>query len=736
MIITNTALQNPALEETVFHVANGYLGMRANIEGAKKEYCRGFYINGFYDQSSITYGEKFQGYAEEKQSMCKLCDVQGISLFISGKEVLVQDLPRLAYEHTLNMQEGFVKRSFIVDFEGTALQISTRRLASFTARNLAVIGYTVQVPTQSADIAIHSTLNGDVANFHNASDPRLAAVAEKPLQVLSCKANTEGLFLEMQAKHSGLRLACKVSHVQNGFACRVEQTDTMVKAIFTGTLQAGQSYTLYKMIQIKDTYHFTDLTHEALQDPSRYFTAQAEYMHAFWKKSRIIIKGDEALQKAMDYSIYCLLCSVGFDNKFSVSAKGLSGEGYEGHVFWDSEVYVMPLFIATNPSIAKQMLSYRHTLLPYALEQAQKLGHSQGALYPWRSIAGGECSAYYPAGSAQYHINADIAYACMQYYFATKDVDFLATELFPILLQTARLWLDAGHFTEKGFCIDEVTGPDEYTCLVNNNFYTNVGAKHNMQYLLYAVEELRKAAKNDVLAQVGEAELAEIRKAMEQMYIPHDAKTNINPQDDSFLQKKPLNLADIPKEKFPLLLHYHPLYLYRHQVCKQADVVLAHALYSDSATRESKQASFDYYEKICTHDSSLSLCAYAIMAAQLGMPQKAESYFKETVDLDINNTHKNTHDGIHTANMGGSFLVISKGFAGLYFNEQGLCISPNKTHSIEGYRFHIQYHGSDICIDATQTECTLQLCSGPAQQVYIYGKAHKLTDKMTFAIAQ
>lgn len=735
MYIVQNKWNDPALEETLFHVANGYLGLRACIEGAEENYCRGFYINGFYDESDIQYGEKFTGYADYKQSVCKLADVQGIFLYIDGEEIRIHPDKLLDYRHTLDMEKGFAERYFLLRQGDKEIALRTRRMASFHTRQLAIIEYSVEARSFSGSIEIRSTLDGDVANFAASDDPRVAALAEKPLRVTDCAAREGKLCIRMQAKRSGLEFACEIHHVQEGLEEHYEQSETCAALRLRGRIEQGRPITLHKMILAKDSFHFADTQIDiALQSPAFYFAEQETFLRSFWAKSRILLKGSADLQNALDYSIYSLLSSVGFDDKFSVSAKGLSGEGYEGHVFWDSEIYVTPLFISTNPQIAKHMVSYRHHILPFAKAHAREMGHKQGALYAWRSIEGPECSAYFPSGSAQYHINADIVYAVMQYFFATFDLDFLEHKAFEILLETCRLWLDVGHYTERGFCIDAVTGPDEYTCLVNNNFYTNVGAQNSLRCLLYAADLLQKEGRPEKLALTSEAELADFAHAAEKMYLPYDKYMNLNPQDDSFLQKKRLDLDAIPKEHFPLLLHYHPLFLYRHQVCKQADVVLAHALYPDCANAETKRNSFRYYEKICTHDSSLSLCAYAIMAAQLGMTSLAEKYFRETVDLDINNTHKNTRDGIHTANMGGSFLVMSRGFAGISMNQDGLSLSPHRTQSIEGYAFHFEYLGRVIHMDADREHFTLTLREGAPVPLKVYGQPVTLESSLRFAI--
>lgn len=725
-------LENLPLEETLFHVANGYLGMRANIDFSKKDYCRGLYINGFYDESNMQYEESFVGFPKTKQGICKLADVQSMNIFVDGEKLDINESNVKSYRHSYYMQKGYTERYFNIELKKGNLEITTKRLASFADRQVLILSYDIK-PSFDAHIKIESILDCDVSNFASSDDPRLANQAEKPLDIVLLSSNGKTMKALMQTKHSKLDFACLIRHSIN--PNYVQTLEKSIKSCFVINIKANESKVFHKLIKLKDSFHFSNANVvNRFKSPEYYYNEQENYLKKFWNSSRIIIKGDSNLQSALDYSVYSLLCSTGNDDKFSVSAKGLSGEGYEGHVFWDSEVYVSPLFSLTQPEIAKNQLSYRHKILPFAIKQAKLLGHSEGALFAWRSIEGGECSGYYPSGSAQYHINNDISYALMQYFFASYDMDFLENKIFDILLECSRLWLDMGHYNDKGFCIDEVTGPDEYTCLVDNNFYTNVGAQYTLRSLLYAVNLLKEHGRAKKLQGIKAGELESFKKAAEHMYVPYDNALDINPQDDSFLSKKKLDLASIPKENFPLLLHYHPLFLYRHQVCKQADVVLAHALYKDSASVNTKRNSFKYYEKICTHDSSLSLCAYAIMAAQLGLSELAEKYFKATVDLDINNTHKNIMDGIHTANMGGSFLVISKGFAGVYLDENGLSISPNNTNNIEGYSFRIQYRGRLLELSANHTEFTVKLILGEKVKLTIYDKEIELIDEYSFKI--
>lgn len=726
-------------EETLFHVANGYLGIRACFEDEQskdKSYSRGCYINGFYDESPISYGEKFHGYPDTKQSLINLPDVQSISLYIDGDNVNPFNCEMLNYSHQFNLEDGVVKRNYTLrDNKGREFTIKTKRMASFVEKRLFILEYTVESHNFNGNIEIQSSVNGDVSNFFAKDDPRLASVVEKPLIEIDAYGAIDLLKLSAKAKHSQLKVHVGVIHeFSPSFEREGYSTPTNALVKFRGAIEQGKPLSITKLVILADSYHTqnpADVLDAKIKEvqangASYYFYAQNEYLEQFWSLSRVVIKGDDNLQNALDYNLYSLLASVGRDSKFSVSAKGLSGEGYEGHVFWDSETYVAPFFQFTQPQIAKTMLSYRYNILSYAKNQAKLLGHSKGALFPWRSIEGGECSTYFPAGSAQYHINGDVAYSFMQYFIATNDIDFMNTMGAEVLLETARLWMDMGHYTKNGFCLDMVTGPDEYTCLVNNNFYTNAGAKYNLNAIYHVINLLWSKGLGGHL-DVTQGELDEFKKAADAMYLPYDEDLGITCQDDSFLQKKKLDLNTIPKDKFPLLLHFHPLFLYRYQVCKQADVVLTYVMHKGIVDDAVKAKSFNYYEDITTHDSSLSLCAYAIVAAQLGDTEKAEKYFKETVDLDLNNTHKNTKDGIHTANMGGSYLTIVKGFAGISFEMDGINIAPNPIQTIKDYSFNFAYLGRTIKFSATTQGFSIELLSGDEISINVYGEPINLT---------
>ena len=389
----------------------------------------------------------------------------------------------------------------------------------------------------------------------------------------------------------------------------------------------------------------------------------------------------------------------------------------------------MPFFTLTNPQIARALLHYRWSILDAARANARLLGHAKGALYPWRTITGRECSGYFPSGTAQYHINGDIAYAAAAYYLAPGALDYLAGEGAELLAETARLWLCVGSWYDGTFRICDVTGPDEYTCIVNNNYYTNACARYNLLWAVRAVQLLEEAGGYEAdLARVGlgAEERQAMQRAAEKMYLPRDEKLGILAQDDSFLHKPVWDIAGTPKENFPLLLHYHPLELYRYQVCKQADTVLSLFVHEDLQDAETARRTFAYYEKVTTHDSSLSTCIFSIVAARLGLPEKAWRYFGDSALTDLHNMQGNTKDGIHTANMGGSYMAIVYGFAGLRITENGLRLEPMLPAQWQGYRFRFGYRGSRLELSVDKNGGMLTLQSGAPVSFSARGAQHRL----------
>lgn len=732
-------------EESLFHTANGYLGVRANFEEGYPEgmpEIRGTYISGFYDTHPIHHPEKLYGFPEIGERIVNVTDAQGIQLTAEGEAVVLRPERLKDYERCLDMRRGLYARTFTLALSsGGRVKVSVRRMASFSVRELFAVEYRVESPDRDLDIEIESRLDGDVENAFDPSDPRVSGKAFKPLRIIGL--NAEGLSLEAESltQGTGFSLAV-VSRHEFSRACAISPSvgACAVSLRAKARLRAGEELVLVRKSVFADSSRHPEPMEaaRALADSleRRSFSELAEdqrgFLDAFWEGAGIDIRGDERSLRALRFNVYQLLQSAPADGRSGVPAKGLSGEGYEGHCFWDTEIYMEPFFDYAMPGIARGLLSYRHRGLEAARTRARELGQSKGAAFPWRTIAGRECSAYYPSGSAQYHINADIAYAAWRYLEATGDTGFLKEAAAELFFETARTWMEIGHFGEDGrFRIECVTGPDEYSCLVDNNYYTNLMSAKNLSL---AAEAYRLLEKEDpgflsLLCRrigLGAGEAEAWAKAAAAMRLPYDEALGINPQDDGFLRKAVWDLGKTPPGKKPLLLHYHHMVLGRYQVCKQADVVLAHLLLGDGVPPDTMRKSFAYYERITTHDSSLSYAPFGAIAARLGDADAAYGYFTKAVGIDLEDSHGNAKDGLHAANSGGSWMILAFGFGGFRPRGEGISVSPLLPSAWEGFSFRLRYRGRLVEVGADREGATLLLISGSPIDVEVYGRARLL----------
>ncbi|MGI5909417.1 MAG: glycoside hydrolase family 65 protein [Sphaerochaetaceae bacterium] len=768
-----------SLDETLFHNANGYIGVRGAFEeGYPQGYAsvRGTYVNGVYDIVPMPQAEPLHGLVTEKQTLVNIADIQDVKLYVDGILCTPLDDGFVEGCRILDMDDGVTVRTLVWKSpQGKVVRVEVKRMASFVRLPLFLMTYRVVVdaPCEIQFVASH---RADVCNFSDPSDPRVASESLKHIVVDRVESGPETIrragnrktgYRSLISTHAATSEIAVVSAVQDEVSvggpdgqesAGDDAIDVMeelfpeaVVRTFTVQGRADRPVALTRYAAVSDGLRYDDPSQETAKviecavevGVDGLYAEQTEYLRAFWSDVDFEIDGDEALSEALTFNIFQLLQSVGKDGRSHLAAKGLSGEGYEGHYFWDTEMYVQPLFTLTKPEFSRQLLAYRYSILPQARENARALGHRKGALFPWRTISGKECSGFFPAGTAQYHIDGAIAYAVVMYYLVTGDDDFMEKMGLELLLEIARLWYDLGNFYDGKFELHCVTGPDEYTCVVNNNYYTNVSAKYD---LVWAVKYFRLfeskglAGKAREATRISDGELDGFLAASDAMYLPYDAKLGITPQDDSFLSKKVWDLAATPVEDFPLLMHYHPLTLYRYQVCKQADTVLAHFLYEDEVSRDVMERSFRYYEKLTTHDSSLSTCIFSIMASRLGFETEAYDYFGDSVEIDIHDTHGNTKDGIHTANMGGSCLAILFGFAGLRIKDEGVFLSPSVPHAWKGYRFTLKFHGRRVRIEVGGGLVSVRLLAVEGHvswpvNIFIYGNPMDMsTNEQSFPL--
>lgn len=756
-IVENSfSIEDNYRDETVFALGNGYIGIRGNFEegysGPAGTSFEGTFLNGVYESDEIKYGEIAYGYPEKSQTMVNVANCKKIKLFLEDEEFDLLKGSVLNYRRSLNMKEGFLKRTVRwVSPKGREAIIDIERLVSLANKNLAAISYCIAPVNFSGSIRLISGIEGRVSNSAEGNDPRVGSgLNEDALSLVGSLIEGEQCALIQKTKNTEINIVSTVKNsieTECGYLLEKVNCGSSIEIIYTIDAEKGKTIKLNKFISYFASRGNTDIlltkafdTVEAGEKAG--FAAlkeeQKKYLEDFWHRADVRIKGDLALQQAVRFNLYHVLQAAGRDGRTNICAKGLTGEGYEGHYFWDTEMYVIPFFLYSRPDISRKLLEYRYNTLDKARERARELSHNKGALFPWRTIDGAECSAYFPASTAQYHINADIAHAIKKYMEATQDEEFLLHYGAEIIFETARLWADLGFFNgEKGgkFCINCVTGPDEYTAIVNNNFYTNLMAEENLRYAYDTALWMKEEHTEDyyrLAYRIGlqQEELELWRQIADNMYIPYSEKFGIHPQDDSFLEKKMWDFENTPKENYPLLLHYHPLVIYRHQVCKQADVVLALFIQSHRFSREQKKRDYDYYERITTHDSSLSTCIFSIVANDIGYREKAYDYFIRTVRMDLDDYQGNTKHGVHTANMAGSYLCIVNGFAGMRVNDGAISFDPYINPVWEEYSFKISYRGRLIKLTISRRGTVYELMEGEELDIVHKGKSYILKDKL------
>ncbi|TDR31139.1 glycoside hydrolase family 65 protein [Hydromonas duriensis] len=734
-----------ALHETLFCLGNGQIGVR----GAQEEgelwagtMQNDVFINGFYESEPIVYPEAAYGFAHTNQFIVRVPNVTGMTFSIDGIP-FDANLGRISdYSRQLDFQTGVLTRSFVwTSPSGQKIRILSERLVSFTHMSIVAVRYALTPLNFTGDISITSSITNLPRALMAGDDPRVGASLGGSLDYIAFESSEDFAAFTHGTHHSDLKVVSSVTHDQT--PTRLAHDEQQTNVVFAKIAEANQAISVVKFgayitSQTVDSDDMTRVAKHSLDTAKTIgfdglVAEQEAYLNEFWLNANVEIGGDDSLQQGMRFGQFHLLQSAGRDGKTNIAAKGVTGAGYDGHYFWDTEIYVLPFFLHTRPDIARRLLEYRASTLDAARARAREMSHTKGALYPWRTITGPECSSYFPAGTAQYHINADIAYAVRQYNDVTDDRSFLLEHGAEMVFETTRIWPALGRFDEQGqFGIYTVTGPDEYTALVNNNLFTNAMARHHLQYAVNLVAWLSKdhpeklhelRTKIDLTSE----EIAIWQDAAAHMKMPFDAKRGIHAQDDAFFEKPLWDFANTPRDKYPLLLNFHPLVIYRHQVCKQPDVVLALLLLGHEFSVEQKKRNYDYYEAITTHDSSLSSCIFSIMAAEVGYTDKAYDYFMQTARLDVDNLHHNTQHGVHAAALAGSWMSVVYGFAGLRTFGKQVKFSPFLPKQWTHYQFNVRIKNCLLQVRIDKSEATYRLLEGATLDIEHKGMPVQIT---------
>jgi alpha,alpha-trehalose phosphorylase len=730
--------------ETLFAVANGYLGIRGSFEEGVPQFHPGTLLNGFHETWPIVYPERAHGFATTGQTIVPVPDGTSVRLFVDDDPVTCENTEVLEFERALDMQRGALDRSVVYQFaDGRRFWVRTKRFVSQVHRHLACVRYHITALDEPGRLTVVSELVTPTDQHAGGdADPRRSrSVGEQVLQLEHEQSDGPRALRCYRTRSSRLAVAAGMDHdVDAEYVVHRETTsdDERVRVVFDVTAPVGRTATIVKWL----AYHHgpestaelvsrsvTTLDRARDQGYAAAFEGHAAAMADFWSRTDVVWEGAPAAQSAIRYSLFSVWQAAARSEGYGVAAKGITGTGYEGHYFWDTEVYVLPMLVHTSPHVARALLMHRIRMLDDARRRARDVGCS-GALFPWRTINGEEASAYYAAGTAQYHIDADVAYALDQYVRMTGDTELLLRHGAELLVETARMWVDLGHFSPRHdgrFVIQKVTGPDEYTTVVDNNLFTNLMAAENMRRAAEVVEHLRVDAPHEyrLLADrtgLKEQEAAAWQRAAELIYVPYDDQEHVHLQDDGFLDLKPWDFDSTPLEDYPLLLHYHPLVIYRHQVIKQADVVLATVLLPERFTRDDLERIFAYYDPLTTGDSSLSESIQAIAAAAIGKYRTAEEYLVDAMAVDMADTAGNVRDGVHVASAGGVWMAVVYGFAGFRWRSGGLTFSPILPTRARRVRFPLSVGGTLLEVDITPDRVTYTVREGPELSAHHHGE--------------
>jgi alpha,alpha-trehalose phosphorylase len=710
--------------ESIFALSNGHIGLRANLEEGEPHGLPGTYLNGFYETHPLPQAEAGYGYPELGQTLVNVTNGKIIRLLVDDEPFDVRYGRLHAHERILDLRAGVLRRQAEwVSPAGQAVRVSSVRLVSFAQRAVAALLYEVEPLGAPARLVAQSEL---VANeplpATVGGDPRASSGMGSALRSEFFSDHDAGVVLVHSTKESGLRMAAGMDHVVEGPPTTQTSTasgEDLGRVTVATELEPGQRLRLVKFLGYgwssqRSLPAVRDQVEAAVAAARRsgwegLLAAQRDYLDDFWDRADVELQGDAELQQAVRFALFHTLQAGARAEGQAIPAKGLTGPGYDGHTFWDTETFVLQPLTYTVPHAVGDALRWRHATLDLARERAKILG-LEGASFPWRTIRGQAISGYWPASTAAFHINADIANAIVRYRAATGDDTFERDAGLELLVETARLWLSLGHHDAHGrFHIDGVTGPDEYSAIADNNVYTNLMAQKNLQAAAEAAERNPERARE---LGVGPDEVAAWWDAAQAMLIPYDEALGVHPQAEEFTEHAVWDFAHTGPKQYPLLLHFPYFDLYRKQVVKQADLVLALYLRGDAFSAEEKARDFEYYESLTVRDSSLSAFVQAVVAAEVGHLELAYDYFGEAAMLDLDDIYHNTRDGVHLASLAGAWIAAVAGFGGMRDHGGSLSFAPRLPERLSRLVFRLCFRGRRIRVEVDHRQACYTLLQG------------------------
>ena len=741
--------ENVKVSESVFSIGNGRMGQRANFEeDYSGETLQGSYLAGVYYPDKTRVGWWKNGYPEYFAKVLNSVSWNQIRVEVDGQVIDLNQMEPLNFTRTLDMKQGLLKRAYrVVTAKGIELEFDWTRFVSMKRKNLGVIALSIKA-SADCQINIQSKLSGDVHNQDSNYDEFFWQ---------DTQAGVEGsqLWVTQETKKTNFSIAASSLHNivldTNSYTVNLSTEDRGSLANFNVRLEKNQELQLQKYTAVCSSMYgpeaeLRNSAHAEAQEASHVGLAallreQSQEWARIWHNCDVEIEGDDEAQQSIRFNIFQLFQTyTGDDSRLNIGPKGFTGEKYGGSTYWDTEAYCLPFYLATAPSdVARNLLVYRYNQLDKAIENAQKLGFTKGAaLYPMVTMNGEECHNEWEITFEEIHRNGAIAYAVYDYINYTGDTGYMAEYGLEVLLGISRFWSQRVHFSEnkQQWVMLGVTGPNEFENNVNNNWYTNKFAVWCLNYTRDQIHLLQKenpkrfaeiASKTAFAA----SEITRWDEITSNMYFPYDADRNVYLQQDGFLDKELIPVSQLSADQRPIVEHWSWDRILRSCYIKQADVLQGFYFFEDEFDLDSHKRHFDFYEPLTVHESSLSPCIHSILANKIGNSDKAYEFYLRTARLDLNDINNDTCDGCHITSMAGTWMTISKGFAGLRVRDGRLHLSPNIPQKWKSIRFNIRFRDNYLRISLYKEQVEVENIEGPSLLINSWGVDFEVEPKQS-----
>ena len=743
--------------ESIFSLGNGRFGQRANFEEKYSgESLLGNYVAGIYYPDKTRVGCWKNGYPEYFAKVLNAPNWIGIRLKINGEELDLAKADVKEFKRILNMKEGYLQRSFVAVLANqTEIAVQSTRFLSIADDEIGAIKYAVKCLNSAIDLEICSSIDGDIVNQDANYD-------EKFWNQVSNEVKGNYAFLVSETKKTAFWVGTGISTLitKNNevldLTARAEQREKYVSLNYQTTARQDEEIVIYKYAAVLSSMNYDKIrlafdTEDALHRASRKGFEQllADQKLAWankWIESDIVIEGDVAAQQGIRFNIFQLNQTyTGEDERLNIGPKGFTGEKYGGSTYWDTEAYCLPFYLATaDEKVAKNLLIYRYKHLQKAIENAEKLGFKNGAaLYPMVTINGEECHNEWEITFEEIHRNGAIAFAIFNYIRYTNDASYLVDYGLEVLIGISRFWAQRFNFSEdkQQYVMLGVTGPNEYENNINNNFYTSYLAQWCLNYTAEAINSVKSqnlSRFNEIIAKTNFNESLELvvwQKISANIYLPYDEKLGIYLQQDGYLDKEQILVKDLSANDRPLNQKWSWDRILRSCFIKQADVLQGLYLFEDQFDEGTIRRNYDFYEPRTVHESSLSPCVHALIAAKLGDEKRAYEFYLRTSRLDLDDYNNDTEDGCHTTSMAGTWMAVVEGFGGMRVKDGILSFNPFIPANWNAFSFKIRFRGNLLNINVNREGIQIENLSGKAITVKIFGDLHQIESKKIKNIA-